>query len=135
MKKVFTILFIIVVLLSGLTVRYSAHFCQGNFIASRFSITGKNADCGMNRQKGESKDARFSNLMCVNEITTCTFSTDYVYTPQVDFGNKTIQHIDLPTEILSLINVIPATPEFRQLPPGSHGLVRAECEVLCVFLI
>jgi hypothetical protein len=135
MKKVFTILFIIVVLLSGMTVRYSAHYCQGSFIASKLSLSGKNADCGMDHHKSESKDARIADLMCVNEITNFSLSSDYVYAPQAYDSGKDFQLTDFPALVLPQINSIPASPEFIQFPPGTPGLAKAECEVLCVFRI
>jgi len=135
MKKVFTILFIIVVLLSGMTIRYSAHYCQGTFIASRISITGDNASCGMNLEKSESKEVQFSNLMCVNEIASYTFSDNYIYSFQVQDAGKHLQDIELPLVITPKINLIPASPEFKQIPPGSPGPLKAVSEVLCVFRI
>lgn len=135
MKKVFTIVFIFVVLLSGMTVRYSAHYCQGAFIASKLSLTGEDASCGMTTEKNESKDAQFSNLMCVNEITSYTFTDNYVYSPHIGDTGKDLQNIKLPFVITPKINLIPASPELEIFPPGSAGLIKSESEVLCVFRI
>lgn len=135
MKKVFTILFIFVVLLSGMTVRYSAHYCQGTFIASRLSLTGADASCGMSNGKGENKETQFSTLMCVNEITSYTFIDNYVYSPQMTDLGKDLQNIELPFVITPKISLIPASPDFKNLPPGSGGLLKSESEVLCVFRI
>lgn len=135
MKKVFTILFIFVVLLSGTTVRYSAHYCQGTFIASRLSFSGENASCGMSQEKNDSKEAQISNLMCVNEITSYTFIDNYVYSPQETDSGKLLHDTALPVVITPKINLVLTTPEFKQLPPGSPGMHGAENEVLCVFRI
>ncbi len=135
MKKVLTILFILVVLLSGMTVRYSAHYCQGIFIASRLSLTGVDASCGMNQEKSESKDNQFSNLMCVNEIASYTFSGNYIYSPPiVDSGTHQLD-IELPLVVTPKIKLLSASSEFTQLPPGSPGPLKAVTEILCVFRI
>lgn len=136
MKKVFTILFLFVLLLSGMTVRYSAHYCQGTFIASRLSLTGEDASCGMNSEKDKSKEAQFSTLMCVNEITTYTFIDNYVYSPHIsDAGKHLHDNIGLPIVINPKMSLIPAPEEFKVFPPGSPGQLRSESEVLCIFRI
>jgi hypothetical protein len=47
MKKVFSILFVAIILISGTHLTLALHFCSGEMAASRFSITGEKATCGM----------------------------------------------------------------------------------------
>lgn len=135
MKKVFTILFSIAVLFSGMKISYSAHYCQGSFIDSILSLTGKNADCGMNQHKSENKDVRFSDLMCVNEITSYTLCNNYVYSQQLQVAGNQLQFLELPTAPAPKINLIPASGEVRIFPPGHSRTLKSDSEVLCVFRI
>lgn len=89
----------------------------------------------MKQEKNENKIVHFSDLMCVNEITSCTFSDNYVYSQQVPDGGKNLQHIEFPYVITPKTISLPASAEFKQLPPGSPGPLKAVSEVLCVFRI
>ena len=135
MKKVFSILFIIIVLLYGTTIRYSVHYCQGVLIDSRLSVSGKNATCGMTQERSDNKDKQFSSLMCVNEVSSYTLNDNYVYSPQIlDAGN--LLDIHFPVLIIPAINLLTtASPEYTIIPPGSPGPLKSESEVLCVFRI
>lgn len=89
----------------------------------------------MTQGSSENKDKQFSGLMCVNEIASYTFTDNYVYSPQVHDGGKHLQDIEFPVLIKPSVNLLPASPEYKIIPPGSPGPPKAESEVLCVFRI
>lgn len=64
MKKLFSILASLFIILSGMNVSLSAHYCHNHLVAGKVSFANEHASCGM-----ESKQAH--NLGC-----TDTFSTD-----------------------------------------------------------
>jgi hypothetical protein len=137
MKKAFSILFIFVVLFSGMTIRYSAHYCQGTFIASKLSLSGKNASCGMTHENSGGKDVHFSNVTCENEISSYTFSDNYIHAPQAPDAGKSLTYVDSAVLINPAANLtsLISSLNFRQLPPGTLGTPKYQSEVLCVFRI
>lgn len=136
MKKAFTLLFILIVLISGMTLRYSEHYCQGILVASKISISGDNAGCGMNREENGCTGAELSSLMCVNEIVLFTFSDNYVYSSGNRESCQQLRNTGFPFIITPKENFTPvSSTELRQPPSGVLNLFRSECEVLCVFRI
>lgn len=78
MKKVISIAFAIILLLSGLQLTVSAHFCRGEL--STFSIsnsTNLNGCCFEDLITGQSSLPIIKNNCCHNEITTLHVENNY----------------------------------------------------------
>jgi hypothetical protein len=81
MKKVFSISMAVLVLLSMLHLTVATHYCGGEIAASKISLSGKLASCGMER--AEESCPIQGNLMkshcCDDVVTLCR--RDRNYTP------------------------------------------------------
>ncbi|PGH39954.1 MAG: hypothetical protein CRN43_05850 [Candidatus Nephrothrix sp. EaCA] len=128
MKKFVSILLAAVILLSGVNISYSMHFCGGKLAASRWTV-GKQASCGMKKKK--SGAARpFKSDCCKNQ--------DYKY--EVD-GNYSPSHV-LKLELnnifilaeFSIFQLISFAPRPAVLAPRGEPPLLCP-ERLCVFRI
>lgn len=78
MKKLVSILFVIVILFSGLHLTIATHFCGGEIAAVKWSLSGEKAGCGMNDVKSESA-ASFESDCCHDQLAA--FNLDHDYAP------------------------------------------------------
>lgn len=121
MKSFMAILFSLSVLLTGLNITVAEHFCKGTIAATKVSVTGEIASCGMeNKTHERSADKELASKCCHDRISI--FSLDNDYTPlskQVkDFFGKIINvHL---TTFISLFNIInlSADSATNVIPPG-----------------
>jgi hypothetical protein len=94
MKKFFAIAIASLVLLSGMHFTVATHYCGGKIAATRVSVLGKMASCGMvhDEKSGTSPKCSFSSNCCENKISV--YSTDNNYTPSA-FHFKVITQYSL----------------------------------------
>ena len=92
MKKVFSILFALIILLSGMHLTVDSHYCGGKLAAVKISTTGEKATCGMEDEADLSLPMgdSFKSICCNDDLTTLT--TDSNYSPShsqgIDFIKK-----------------------------------------------
>ncbi|MFA5820079.1 MAG: hypothetical protein WC854_12480, partial [Bacteroidales bacterium] len=81
MKKGFSILLIPLILTAMLHLSVATHYCGGKEVASKLSLTGKLANCGMEGSKKELplSGTNFTKHCCDDVVTFC--GTDSNYTP------------------------------------------------------
>jgi hypothetical protein len=78
MKKGLSILFAILILLSGMNFSIATHFCGGKIAAVKWSFSGKNASCGMEDTKGSCPTPiGIASRCCHNEISVLKVDKDY----------------------------------------------------------
>jgi hypothetical protein len=127
MKKALAIPLILMILFSGITVKFSVHLCSGNIVATKFSLKGDIASCGM-ESPGPSRSGvdLFRTHCCDNLIASFQLKTNYVASSALS-----IETISFSDNFSFVPYIIPDTPEFciRQTssntgPPGliSSGL-------------
>ena len=139
MKKYFAIPIACLILLSGMHFTVATHFCSGEIAATRISVTGKMASCGMesNGKTESSSETRITVHCCDNELTV--YSVDNDYSPSV-FHFNNLKH-NMPQEF----SVAPETSSYSKYasltnftnvsPPGNY-LASAVCMAdICVFRI
>jgi hypothetical protein len=99
MKKTFSIVFVPIFILSGIHFSYAIHYCGGKIAATRFSLTGKKASCGMEagRMSCPLKGNFFTSACCFDKISF--YSTD-------DTCIKPLQNDDTATRPFSPASLI-----------------------------
>jgi hypothetical protein len=118
MRKLFSILFALILLLAGMHFTVATHFCGGEIAAKRVSFAGHLASCGM-KSDGITSTTSQTNITahcCDNEIST--YTVDNNYTPAEFHGKEITQ------KILHEFN-IPAAVSFEHKYHSSLNLTNA----------
>ncbi len=93
MKKIFSILFALLILLSGMHLSFDSHHCGGELSGVKFSTSGEMATCGM--ESDEDSPIPVSSLIkpdcCKDELTTLTVDSNY--SPSSFHGNDIFQKV------------------------------------------
>ena len=139
MKKVFSISLSILLLTALLHISVAVHYCGGNIVDSRVSLSGKLASCGM---ENEGKELTLPGTYmishcCDNIVTFC--GTDSNYTPSFSFIPETYQYnfqvfaIPLAITYNSPADLIPSYTDVSS--PGVFRSTSVDLSDICVFRI
>lgn len=78
MKRVFTILTILLILTSGIQVSIDRHYCGGNLADVKISLSGKPGTCGMEtREHNCPKQLSFDKKCCEDQINFYSVTSNY----------------------------------------------------------
>ncbi|HEY6913630.1 MAG TPA: hypothetical protein VI413_03055 [Paludibacter sp.] len=139
MKKVFSILFAALILLSGMHLSFAAHLCGGEVSAVKLSFTHEKAGCGMCALELPSPTTKTieSESCCKDEMSF--FAVDNNYNPstlQINHSaNQLLQVFDIPKAIgIQFLHTNSATNTNVQ-PPGNYIASAVSLPDICVFLI
>lgn len=82
MKKLLSILTVLLIVTAMLHFSVAKHYCGGNLVASKFSLSGTLASCGM---EGDNENCPYDNedhlrTHCCDDVRT-SYSIDNNYTP------------------------------------------------------
>jgi hypothetical protein len=79
MKKFFTIPLALLILLSGMHFTIATHYCGGKIAATKISLSGKVATCGMisSHEPNTSGETRISKQCCDDEFSVYKIDNDY----------------------------------------------------------
>ncbi|HKK40915.1 MAG TPA: hypothetical protein VJ963_00805 [Bacteroidales bacterium] len=140
MKKILSISFALLILLSGMNISISNHFCHHKLSASEISFSGKTASCGMetdlagdNPANGSLFDSgccstNLSKLIVDNNYSPSSFDFKY-------FGHLLLQVLAIPESLTnysySALNAFHTT----DLPPGILNATNVSLPDICVFRI
>lgn len=81
MKKTLSILFALLIVLSGMHVSLAMHICEGALFAAKFSFSGKSISCGMESSSAALPGNGYHlSTECCNDHVAF-FSVDHQYTP------------------------------------------------------
>jgi hypothetical protein len=137
MRKILSIPLFVLILFSGITVNFSIHYCGGSVAATKVSLNGELATCGMESNNNDkSKGDRYTNHCC--EDITASYSLSCNYIPSFHFDTNLFQQnnfaIGIPVRntIQDLLN-ISSYETIR--PPGTYTPNSVDRQVLCIFLI
>jgi hypothetical protein len=138
MKKVFSILFAVIILITGMHLSVSRHFCGQRVSSVKWSITGKYATCEMENQINSSTNEKnITSNCCRNEVAF--FKVDNNYSPSVFQFNKYVKKISQVLFATSdpLFHLISynSTSLTNVLPPGKLCSKVLSLADLCVFRI
>jgi hypothetical protein len=139
MKKLLSISFALLILLSGMHFTIATHFCEGELSASKVSFSGELASCGMEG----SVDQCFSSCKhsdsdcCKNEVSV--LAVDHNFAPTFTlfkiFSPNLLQVFEIPTciQIHSLTAANLTCTTFS--PPGNFLANAVSLPKICVFRI
>jgi hypothetical protein len=139
MKKVFSIFLSILMLVAVFHFSVATHYCGGIEVASKVSLTGKLADCGMENPKSEVplSGTILNKHCCDNFINYCGIYTSYV--PSFSFVHETFNDIiqifaiPLKLSVNSCLDLIPLHTDTS--PPGTFRPTDVDLSGICVFRI
>jgi len=139
MKKFLSISFSLLILLSVMHLTISTHYCGGKIAASKVSVFGELASCGMERTVDlcQLPGKHISSNCCTNKISV--FAVDNNYTPSFSdfkaFSQIVLQVFDIPVDsqihTLSALNLICTNVS----PPGNYMVSAVSLPGICVFRI
>jgi len=138
MKKLFSILFAALILLSGMHLSLATHYCGGEVSAVKVSFTHQKASCGMCTEEATSTDKSVTNESCCKDEMSF-YAVDNNYSPstlQINHSaNQLLQVFDIPKTIgIQFIHTNSATNTNVQ-PPGNYIASAVSLPDICVFRI
>jgi hypothetical protein len=138
MKKLFSILFATLILLSGMHLSFATHICSGELSATKWSIFDEKATCGM-ESSNDAKPANnsFSSECCQDQISFYSVDNNYnASTTQINEPVKQLlQVFDIPKVIgILFLHTNSSSNTFVQ-PPGNYIASAVSLPDICVFRI
>jgi hypothetical protein len=129
----------LLILFSGINIKIASHFCGGNFAATKVSLTGELASCGMEHQSGtKSPQDLISSHCCEDVISSYFISPNYVpssccYLP--DIGQEINHTFIVHNELFFSQEISVSAISGNKRPPGCFIPVGVEQQVICIFRI
>lgn len=139
MKKLLSISFALLILLSGMNLTVATHFCGNHLAASKVSFDGKLATCGMEEATNECTTTGFhtDRNCCANHVSHLT--VDHNYSPSFfafkHFGHQLLQVFVVPENLTSYSYTALNTLHTNVLPPGILKTSNVSLPDICVFRI
>jgi hypothetical protein len=139
MKKYLTIPIACLLLIAGMHVSIATHFCDGVLAATKISINGQEASCGMahNEKSNTSSETSFSSNCCNNE--TNVYAVDENYSASEFHFKEIAQHIlqifYIPEGYLFHSNNLQKTLFTNVSPPDNYMDNSVSMAGICVFRI
>ena len=139
MKKLFSILFATMILLSGMHLSFATHLCGGEVSAIKLSIIHEKASCGMcaEEQAVPTHKSFESESCCKDEMSFLAVDTNYnLSSLQI---NEPVNHLLQVFYIPSTIGIITFNSNFsintHVQPPGNYIASAVSLPDICVFRI
>ena len=139
MKKIFSILFAMLIILSGMHLSFAAHFCGGEISQVKVSFTHEKASCGMcsEEQKAPNTKTVSTESCCKDEMSF--FAVDNNYSPstlQINHSAKQLfQVFDIPKTIGIQFNHTNSALNTNVQPPDNYIASAVSLPDICVFRI
>jgi len=140
MRKILSILFASLILVSGLHISIAKHYCSGESSAfEKISVTGELATCGMEDPKDLAplQGVNFKAHCCDNEISTLIVDNNYAPSFSIfkAFPQPVLQVYNN-IEILNLQQIVSIDLyNTNVLPPGNYLASAVSLPDICVFRI
>jgi hypothetical protein len=138
MKTILSIPLIILILFTGVSVKFATHYCGGYVSDTKISLTGELATCGMESDiETNTQQQTLRHHCCDNTITAYSICNTFLAsTYDVDYqGQQLTNDIFVPIDYIIdnkiNINILNNHPK----PPGSFNPNSVDRPVLCIFRI
>jgi hypothetical protein len=137
-KKGISISLAVLMIATMLHLSVATHYCGGKIAASKISLTGKLANCGMEGSQNELPAGLFFSKQCCNDVVV-SFSTDNNYVASFfnipDAVQFNFQTFGLPSEsTVSLAGVFKL--QYSDIsPPPAMMSTNVDLSEICVFRI
>jgi hypothetical protein len=139
MKKFLTIPVALLIFLSGMHVTFATHFCGGKIAATKISVTGKVASCGMDSDEKSKSASETSLTSKCCENTTAVYSVDDNYAPSALHDIALTQNIlfeyVVPGIFISPSDLPMSANSTNVSPPGCYKTNAVSIADICVFRI
>ena len=138
MKKVFSILFAALILLSGMHLSFAEHLCGGEVSAVKWSFTHEKASCGMcaTETKPVGKSIATESC-CKDEMSFYAVDSNYsLSTLQINHSvNHLLQVFDIP-KVFGIQSIhTNSALNVNVQPPGNYIASAVSLPDICVFRI
>jgi hypothetical protein len=138
MKTFLSIPLIILILFSGVIISFATHYCDGTVVATKISLTGEQATCGMERTSVDNPLIdKFVNHCCDNVTSVysiCNTNFPSAYSLE-DLIPQIISVLLVPSDILSIPEIAINTLKTNIRPPGFYTPNSVTLPDLCIFRI
>ena len=136
MKKVFSIVFALLILFSGMHLTLATHICGGEVAAMKLSCTGKRASCGMETNNNDVSSSNSIHSNCCHD-KLASYSVDKNYNPSTcQLKQCTVSFIQAYYIPVSLTqNSKLKTQNSTVFPPGNLLATNVSLNNICVFRI
>lgn len=139
MKKLFSILFATLIVLTGMHLSVATHLCAGEIAAVKWSLSDEKASCGMemDNQVYSAQKSFTTENCCKDEMSFYTVDTNYnpstiqIHKPV----NQLLQVFYIPTELGILFGTTNQSTNTTIQPPGKFFASAVNLPDICVFLI
>jgi hypothetical protein len=138
MKTILSIPLIILIFFSGVSFKFATHYCEGYVAATKVSLTGELATCGMDHPSDyHSLQDTYNNNCCEDFISSYSICNNYVPSSYNvnNPGRQVISMIFAPVNYLDNKELIVNTSENIIKPPGNYYPNCIARPVLCIFRI
>jgi hypothetical protein len=139
MKKLFSISLALLMLLSGMQLTISRHYCGGELADSKVSVLGGLATCGMESGTGDCAQTgnHLKSSCCNNKVSV--YEVDHNYSPSFTefkaFSQNVLQVFTVPENFI-LHSITPLSSISTDIsPPGSLMASSVSLPKICVFRI
>jgi hypothetical protein len=137
MKKILSISFAILILLSGMHLSIATHICGGEVAAVKLSFSGQIASCGMEESLGScASNSSVSSNCCQNQVSV--YAVDSSYSPStfhLDIAKQLLQVFSIPVSYTSCTLKASTQPTTSVEPPGKLLTTMVSLSDICVFRI
>jgi hypothetical protein len=138
MKTLLSIPLVILILFTGISVEFSTHYCGGSVAATKVSLNGEIATCGMDSGKDNYFDHQILRNHCCDNIAS-------IYSICNIFSSSSFNIEEQGSSFTSLLFSsvsnkcdfdIPDITIFNEIkPPGNYYSNSVDRPVLCIFRI
>jgi hypothetical protein len=117
-------------------VSVAVHFCGGDLAATRITLYGEKASCGMEHQKSaDSAILQLSSNCCIDEVSVSSSDKEFSFSRinLSELSESLIQVFTLPFNYLNILsdNVHNSISDIR--PPGISSIIPVDLSSICVF--
>ena len=138
MKKGISISLVFLVISAMLNFSVATHYCGGHVAASKISVTGKLASCGMEDQQNDLPRGKYFSKHCCEDVVV-SISTDNNYVPS-SFNIPCTFQFNFQTSVLHPESAVDLAGIFKlqypdKSPPGAMMSANVDLSDICVFRI
>jgi hypothetical protein len=139
MRKGIAILFALVILLSGAHLTIATHYCGGKVAATKVSLSGKLASCGMGgtEESCSLPGSHVTTHCCENQLTIIGIINNFIAPASIQTENtqNILQIFYLPV-IQSFHYISDSNYSYTNIgPPGEFSATAVNLNDICVFRI
>jgi hypothetical protein len=139
MKKLISIPLLVLILFSGINIDIASHFCGGRLVATKISLTGEPASCGMEDHPVlNMPNGSITTHCCDNVISSFTMGLNYVpslSTSVPDNGPDSNHLYIVPCDIYKSQENILSYQSYIRRPPGVFNPNDVDQQSICIYRI